>query len=145
MTSNPASPSPTAAVSALVWRDGQVLLVNRGRPPLAGAWALPGGRIEPGETAAAAVIREVREEIGIAIDQPEQIDTVEVAVADEAGMGEDRFSIAVFRARFAAGLPRAGDDAAEARWVGMAEIAGLPLTEGTRAMIERHGNAVHAA
>lgn len=43
----------------------QVLLVKRGKDPFKGMWVLPGGKVEPGETAAEAVVRELWEEAGV--------------------------------------------------------------------------------
>jgi mutator protein MutT len=126
-------------VSVLVIDAGRVLLVRRGREPNRGLWALPGGRIEPGERAEAAAIREVREETGIQIERPEPFDTVEVTAAAEPGINGRRYSVAVFRARYASGHPVAGDDAAEARWVKLGDVADLRLTEGTRAIVAKHG------
>jgi 8-oxo-dGTP diphosphatase len=55
---------PVVVATALL-RDGTVLAAQRTRPPaLAGRWELPGGRVEPGEAEAAAVAREMREELG---------------------------------------------------------------------------------
>jgi 8-oxo-dGTP diphosphatase len=55
---------PVVVATALL-RDGAVLAAQRTRPPaLAGRWELPGGRVEPGEAEPAAVVREVREELG---------------------------------------------------------------------------------
>ena len=47
---------------------GRLLLIKRGHSPGAGLWSLPGGRIEPGETDAEALVREVREETGLAVE-----------------------------------------------------------------------------
>ncbi|QLQ05013.1 MAG: NUDIX domain-containing protein [Anaerolineae bacterium] len=54
-------------VSALIWRGatGEVLLVQRGREPSLGMWAVPGGLVEIGETLVAALLREVAEETGL--------------------------------------------------------------------------------
>jgi mutator protein MutT len=139
------SPAPIQGVSVLVRHDGRVLLVKRGRNPFAGTWSLPGGRIEPGETAEAAAIREVREETGIAISGLTRIDRVEVAVPKAAGGVEASFVLVVFAGEFKSGALAAGDDAADARWVSPAELAAMRLTDDTRAMIERHGAAAHVA
>lgn len=55
-----------AASVALLRRD-DVLLIQRNRPPSEGLWTLPGGRLEAAETAEACAIREVREELGLAV------------------------------------------------------------------------------
>src|SRR5690554_2944487 len=57
--------TPVPGVLAVVARNGQVLLVRRAKPPDRGMWGFPGGRIEPGETAAEAAVRELREETGV--------------------------------------------------------------------------------
>ena len=56
---------PRARCGAAIVRDGRILLVRRLRPPEAGCWSLPGGKIDPGEAHEAAIRREVAEELGI--------------------------------------------------------------------------------
>jgi len=104
---------------------GRLLLVRRGRPPGAGLWSLPGGRVEPGESDAAAVRREVLEETGL-----------EVAVGglagevDRPGPGGSTYVIRDYLATVAGGELAAGDDAADARWCSREELTRLPLTDG---------------
>ena len=53
-------------VAAVVWRDGRLLLTQRPPGgPLGGQWEFPGGKIEPGETPAQALVREIREELHV--------------------------------------------------------------------------------
>lgn len=130
---------PLVGVSALVRRNGQVLLVRRGQPPLAGQWSLPGGKVEIGERLEAAAIREILEETGIAIDHLARIDMAEIIVRDAGGAVASHAVLTVFAGRYVAGEVTAGDDAADARWVSRADLARLELTEDTRRVIETHG------
>src|SRR4051794_30531839 len=57
--------APVPAVGVVCLRGDEVLLIRRGKPPLQGAWSLPGGRIELGERAADAALRELSEETGV--------------------------------------------------------------------------------
>jgi 8-oxo-dGTP diphosphatase len=130
---------PLLGVSALVRRDGQVLLVLRGRPPAVGLWSLPGGKVEFGERLEAAAIREIREETGLDIDGLERIDMAEIIGRNSGGSVDWHAVLVVFAGRLAGGELRAGDDAAAARWVDRDGLAGLNLTEDTRRVIETHG------
>lgn len=103
---------------------GRVLLVRRGHPPGEGLWSVPGGRVEPGETDAEAVAREVREETGLAV-------TVGALLGSVARRGpEVTYDIFDYAATPAGGELRAGDDAADARWFSVPELDGLELTPG---------------
>lgn len=61
------SNGPTQAVSAAIFDGDRVLLVKRSKAPYKGAWSLPGGRVEPGETLLAAIRREISEETGLVL------------------------------------------------------------------------------
>lgn len=113
---------------------GRLLLVRRGRPPGAGLWSVPGGRVEPGEDDAAALVRELKEETGL--------DVVAGALAgsvDRPGPGGVVYEIHDYEARAVGGVLRAGDDAADARWVTAAELRELPLTDGLVEALESWG------
>lgn len=109
-----------ACVGAVVLDERRgLLLVRRANEPGRGLWSIPGGRVEPGETAAAAVVREVREETGL-----------EVTVGRLLGsVVRGRYDIDDFACTAVGGTLVAGDDALEARFVVPDELTALPLTE----------------
>jgi 8-oxo-dGTP diphosphatase len=113
---------------------GRLLLVKRGHEPGAGLWSLPGGRIEPGETDAQALVREIREETGLAIEAGPLIGAVQ-----RPGRDGDVFDIRDYAATVTGGTLSAGDDAADARWVTAAELPSLPVTEGLTATLASWG------
>ena len=113
-------------VGAVV-RDGagRLLLIKRGYDPEAGKWSLPGGRIEPGETDAQALVREMREETGLIVLPGPLLGAVE-----RPGPGGRIIDIRDYAATVTGGTLAAGDDAADARWVTTADLPRLPLTSG---------------
>ena len=113
-------------VGAVIKDDrGRLLLIKRGHAPGAGLWSLPGGRIEAGETDAQALAREMREETGLLVRAGQLIGRVRRPAADGAVL-----DIRDYAATVTGGTLRAGDDAADARWVDGSELACLPMTEG---------------
>lgn len=60
-------PTSFLAASVAIVRRDDLLLIQRNRPPSEGLWTLPGGRLEPGETPEQCAIREVAEELGLAL------------------------------------------------------------------------------
>jgi 8-oxo-dGTP diphosphatase len=114
--------------------DGRLLLIKRGHEPGAGRWSLPGGRIEPGETDEQAVTREILEETGLEVACGRLAGAVELPGLDGAII-EVRDYLAVVTG----GDLAAGDDAADARWVTAADLAGLPLTDGLADFLSARG------
>lgn len=112
----------------------RVLLIRRAHPPSAGSWSIPGGRCLPGESTAAACVREVREETGL------QVEIVRFAGrVDRPAPSGAVYAIDDFACRMIAGELRAGDDALDARWVARAELAELDLVPGLYAALEQWG------
>jgi ADP-ribose pyrophosphatase YjhB (NUDIX family) len=105
--------------------EGRLLVIRRGRPPGEGLWSLPGGRVEPGESDAAAVVRELAEETGLRVEPRRLVGSVE-----RPGPEGVTYDIRDYAAEVTGGALRPGDDAREARWVGPDELRRLPTTDG---------------
>ena len=104
---------------------GRLLLIRRGNPPSQGSWSIPGGRCRPDESAADACVREVAEETGLSVGVLRFAGRVERDGPDGRIYDIDDFVCTVL-----GGTLLAGDDAAEVRWVGRAELADLELVPG---------------
>ena len=131
-------PRPILAVSAAIFRDfrdGRVLIVRRARPPAHGLYTLPGGVVELGETLQQAVVREIREETGLAIEPVVLAGYREAIVRDGAGRIERHFVILPFAARWVGGDLVLNEELAEARWLKPAELSALDTTEGLAAIV----------
>jgi len=129
--------APQVGVGAVLVRDGCVLLVKRASPPSQGMWAIPGGRVELGETLQHAAERELREETGIIARAGAPIYTFDVIQHDEAGQVRFHYVIVDLWMEYVAGEVRAGDDAAEARWITYQDLGVLPIHPATRALLEQ--------
>jgi ADP-ribose pyrophosphatase YjhB (NUDIX family) len=100
--------------------DGRLLLVQRANDPGAGRWSVPGGRVEPGEDDAAALVREMAEETGLTVQPGPLVGRVR----------RGPYDIGDYRCTVLGGTLRAGSDALAARWCTATEMAELPLVEG---------------
>jgi mutator protein MutT len=127
------TPKPEVCVGAIVVDDERLLLVRRGHGPAAGEWSVPGGRVEPGETVQEAVVREVLEETGLEGVCGELIGWVERIGEDHHFVILD-FEVTLLEARD----PTAGDDAAEARWVPLWDVAEMALVDGLAEFLHDH-------
>jgi 8-oxo-dGTP diphosphatase len=118
---------PTVGVVCL--RGAEVLLIKRGNPPRQGQWSLPGGRLEWGETLQAGALRELAEETGC---QAEILGLVDVV---DGVMTTRHYIMIDYAARWTAGEPVAGDDAADARFFTLDEALAIVEWEETRRVI----------
>ena len=107
---------PGVGCGAAIVRDGQILLIKRLRPPEAGCWSLPGGKVDFLERVADAVVREIREEIGVAIALERRLGVVEMV-----GVDDQHWVSPIYLARIVAGEPRLCEPEKHA------EIAWFPL------------------
>ena len=136
---------PYLAVSAAIFRAGRVLIVRRGMPPMPGIYTLPGGGVELGETLEQAVIREVREETGLAIEPICLAGYRQVIARDADGKIERHFVILPFAARYLAGEISLNAELAEAKWLVPAELSGLRTTDGLAEIVTAASERVAAS
>jgi 8-oxo-dGTP diphosphatase len=120
---------PILAVSAAVFREGRVLVVRRARAPMIGHFSLPGGVVETGETLAAAVARELEEEVGVSARIIGFNRHVE-AMAHEGDRIRTHFVIASFVARWISGEARVSDEVDRVEWIDPDVVAPSPTTPG---------------
>jgi len=124
--------SPCVAVGAVVIRAESVLLVKRGKAPSSGKWAIPGGRVELGETLQQAAEREIFEETGLRIRAGRPVYTFDLIERD--GHGDIRFHYVIvdLAAEHLGGDLKPGDDADQAAWIPFKKIDGLDMNTTTR-------------
>lgn len=126
---------PLIGVGAVVFgASNDILLIKRGKAPHYGRWMVPGGRLEWGETLEEAVLREVREEAGIAIE----IETfVEIIEAITPGPDGFHYVIMDYAARAVSGVLVAASDALDAVWAPVESLDGFDLTPELVSVIEK--------
>jgi ADP-ribose pyrophosphatase YjhB (NUDIX family) len=140
---------PRLGASAAIFRNGAVLLGERGKGALAGMWSLPGGHVEPGERTADAARREIAEETGVRAEILGLVDLHEVIRQEVDGASGERvlwhYVIAVHYGRWRGGEPAAASDCRAARFVALDALNSVPLTDGAEALIRRAAALVAAA
>ena len=125
--------TPEVCVGAVAVHRDRLLMIRRGRGVAAGEWSIPGGRVEAGETLAAAVVREVREETGLEVVCERFLGWVERIGEEHHYVILDFVVTALER-----GPIVAGDDAAEARWVPLDEVTDYRLVDGLADFLADH-------
>ena len=128
---------PKEGASFALLRDDSVLLVERSKQPRRGLWSLPGGHVEPGETAAAAAVRELAEETGIVAVSEGLLDIHDAIIRDEHGHLQAHYLLAVFYGRWRSGEPVPASDAGDARFVAFDRLDEYPLTPEAKRLISQ--------
>jgi 8-oxo-dGTP diphosphatase len=107
-------------------RPTRLLAARRSRPAaLAGRWEFPGGKVEAGETPQEAVVREIREELGVDIVVGEE-------VAENAFPIDERLELRLFCAEIIGGEPTPGESHDAVRWLALDDLTSvlwLPVDE----------------
>ncbi len=117
--------------AAMVDRDGRVLVQQRPEgTAMAGLWEFPGGKVEPGETPEAALIRELDEELGIDVDHA----CLAPACFASEPLGDRHLLLLVYALRKWKGMPTA-QHATQLRWVRPVELYGLDMPPADKPLI----------
>lgn len=115
------SPTPNSASVALIDGD-RVLLIQRAYAPYQHYWTLPGGRLDPGETAEQCAAREVMEELGLAVTGLRHVMTQSLKSASGA------WHLAVYVSSDFSGAITPSDEIEDRRWVRLDELSGFRTT-----------------
>ena len=129
---------PVVGVGAVIICSGKILLEKRKGEPGRGKWSIPGGLVELGESVEQTVIREVKEETSLEVDNPELIDVVDNISVDGNGEITYHFVIVDYFVKLRGGTLKAADDAAELRWVTFDDVENYDLTKSFREFFKRN-------
>jgi 8-oxo-dGTP diphosphatase len=128
---------PWVAVGVIVVRDGKVLLIQRGRDPGRGLWAVPGGMVDLGETTRAAARREAQEETGLDVEVGEVFWVAEYIGRDDAGRVRYHNVLIDYLASAPEGEAVNADDAMDARWFGPDDLDEIEMTASMWPLLEK--------
>jgi len=129
--------APRVAIGALVFHDGRLLVVERGKAPAEGVWALPGGSVELGETLAQATEREVLEETAVVVRAGGVVHAFDAVVRDDDGRVRFHYVIVDLACEYVGGEAVAGGDARDARFVTREQFAALRSSRATVDLLRR--------
>ena len=128
---------PYVGVGVIVFRDKEVLLVQRNKEPNKGQWSIPGGSQLLGETASEAAQRELLEETGVKVDRLFLVDVVDAIIPGVEGKIKYHYTLVDYMGQWQSGESRPGDDAKEVRWVRLNELSSYSLLEKTMKIIQK--------
>ena len=120
---------PVIGVGAVVLVDGRIVLVRRAHEPLKGAWNLPGGGVELGETLREACAREVLEETGLVVDVGPVIEVFDRIMRDPEGGVQYHFVLVDYVCRSVGGTLACGTDASDVALADPDALAEYHLTD----------------
>jgi 8-oxo-dGTP diphosphatase len=128
---------PIVGVGAVIIDSDRVLLVKRAHEPLKGEWSLPGGAVEVGESLAAALVREVREETCLDVTVGPVVEVLDRIGRDATDRVEYHFVIVDYLCRVSSGTATRGSDAEEIQWAQRNDLPSYRLTPAATAVVEK--------
>lgn len=126
---------PVVGIGAIVFHENSILLVKRKNPPCANEWAIPGGRIHPGETLQDAAEREILEETGIKIKAGKPVFSFDLIEKDSNDKLLFHYVIVDLEAQYIEGIPQADDDALDAAWINCNQAKTLNINATTKKLL----------
>ncbi|MFD9305572.1 (deoxy)nucleoside triphosphate pyrophosphohydrolase [Streptomyces sp. NPDC060048] len=124
-------------VGGALCHEGRLLAARRSAPPeLAGRWELPGGKTEPGESVPDALVRELREELGV---ETEALERIPGEWPLKPGL-----VLHVWTARLLSGDPLPLEDHDELRWLGPDELDSVDWLDQDRPAVAEAGRRLEA-
>jgi 8-oxo-dGTP diphosphatase len=135
---------PVVGIGGVVIDGGRALLIRRGSEPLRGAWSIPGGTLELGETLQEGVARELLEETGIEVRVLDLIEVFDRIFRENATVGtrenqRPRFHYVIvdYLCERIGGEPRAGSDVTDVAFAPEDELANFHLTETATRVLKK--------
>ena len=122
---------PFCGVGIVCFKDDQVLIVKRAKPPIKWEWSIPGGGQDLGETTRETALRELKEETGVEARLIGLIDVVDSVSHDDNGDIRFHYTLVDFAAEWISGDPVGADDVSHAEWTPIAGIDTLGLWSET--------------
>jgi 8-oxo-dGTP diphosphatase len=129
---------PIVGVGVVIIRNSKILLEKRKNDPGRDKWSIPGGTVELGESLEQTVLREVKEETGLLVSEPEPIDVINQVTLDENGKVKYHFVIIDYFVKLGDGTPRAASDAADLEWVALDQVEKRDLTHSFAVFFEKN-------
>jgi len=131
---------PLVGIGVAVLRPGAVLLVRRGTPPNIGAWSLPGGGQELGETAEACARRELQEETGLTVGDLHLAAIVDSMTPDPEGRLRFHYTIIDYAALWRGDEARPGGDITACAWAAFNALDEYALWSEARRVVAKGRN-----
>jgi len=129
---------PIVGVGAIIIHNGKILLEKRKNDPGKGKWSVPGGLVELGENIEETVLREVKEETNLEVENPQHVDVVTHVSLDKNGKIKYHFVIIDYLVKVKRGTLKAASDAEKLQWVPFDDVEKYNLTESFRAFFEKN-------
>lgn len=128
--------APRLGAIAVVYHEGQFLLVKRKKEPNANTWGFPGGHVELGETALDAAVRELHEETGVIGRAERYLTNIDAITRDGDGAVVFHYLLAVVACDYIEGMPVAADDVSDAGWFTRVEADALPQSPNLKTVMD---------